>query len=252
MKCEHPFATVSARLSSLRDAGCACSGTGPGVRAGQGATARTLQGATMFPPWQHGANNDAAQRVAWSSRCRRWTCWPTSTATLDRSQAGAVMWAATTFSPWRRWCKAFEEDAPGVQGPPVFWETIPPGLLVKQMEAGGTVTVGNMTWTVPSRTRISQWSGERSASLIQEGLLDRSEAVPYVTNTLDHHGAERQPGSASKGWPTSAGPGRQAGDAESRVRGHRAADQDGAHQGGRRRIWRTRSMTRRSRTARPC
>ena len=31
---------------------------------------------------------------------------------------------------------------------PHLLETIPPGLLVKQIQAGGMITVGNMTWTV--------------------------------------------------------------------------------------------------------
>lgn len=29
----------------------------------------------------------------------------------------------------------------------VYWETIPPGLLVDQIKAGGRITSGNMTWT---------------------------------------------------------------------------------------------------------
>ena len=40
----------------------------------------------------------------------------------------------------------FEEDHPEYRGR--YWETIPPGLLVKQIQAGGMITVGNMTWTV--------------------------------------------------------------------------------------------------------
>jgi molybdate transport system substrate-binding protein len=44
---------------------------------------------------------------------------------------------------------AFEAHYPQYKGH-VYWETIPPGLLVKQMESGGSVTVGNMTWTVPA------------------------------------------------------------------------------------------------------
>ena len=45
--------------------------------------------------------------------------------------------------------QAFEARYPQYKGH-VYWETIPPGLLVKQMASGGTVTVGNMTWTVPA------------------------------------------------------------------------------------------------------
>ena len=42
--------------------------------------------------------------------------------------------------------QAFEAAHPGYKRR-IYWETIPPGLLIKQMEAGGTITVGNMTWT---------------------------------------------------------------------------------------------------------
>ena len=41
---------------------------------------------------------------------------------------------------------AFEKQHPEYKGS-IYWETIPPGLLVKQIEAGGTITSGNMTWT---------------------------------------------------------------------------------------------------------
>src|SRR3546814_10069553 len=42
---------------------------------------------------------------------------------------------------------AFEAKYPEYKGK-LYWETVPPGMLVTQIKAGGTVTVGNMTWTV--------------------------------------------------------------------------------------------------------
>ena len=42
--------------------------------------------------------------------------------------------------------KAFEEKHQEYKGK-IYWETIPPGLLVKQMKTGGTITSSNMTWT---------------------------------------------------------------------------------------------------------
>ena len=78
--------------------------------------------------------------------------------------------------------KAFEAQNPAYKGR-LFWETIPPGLLAKQIKAGGTITSGNMTFTdqgrrVPCRSccqgEASWWPTARSTGPV----------VPYVTNTL--------------------------------------------------------------------
>jgi molybdate transport system substrate-binding protein len=74
----------------------------------------------------------------------------------------------------------FERENPQYKGK-VYWETIPPGLLVKQIEAGGTITSGNMTWTVKADAYFAGFG--KVKSLIEEGLLE-GPAVPYVTNTL--------------------------------------------------------------------
>ncbi|MCW3797197.1 substrate-binding domain-containing protein [Sphingomonas sp. BN140010] len=42
---------------------------------------------------------------------------------------------------------AFEQMHPEYKGK-LFWETLPPGILAEQIKAGGTITVGNMTWTI--------------------------------------------------------------------------------------------------------
>ena len=74
----------------------------------------------------------------------------------------------------------FERENPEYKGR-VYWETIPPGMLVKQIQAGGTITSGNMTWTVKADAYFAGFG--RVKSLIEEGLLE-APAVPYVTNTL--------------------------------------------------------------------
>jgi molybdate transport system substrate-binding protein len=87
---------------------------------------------------------------------------------------------------------------------------IPLGLLVKQMQAGGTITVGNMTWTARPD---AYFAGLRKVNgLIDQGLLT-GPAVPYVTKTLTIMVPKGKPG-AHQG---SEGPGqaeRPAGDAE--------------------------------------
>ena len=76
--------------------------------------------------------------------------------------------------------KAFEKAHPQYKGR-VYWETIPPGLLVKQMAAGGTVTSGNMTWTAKPDAYFAGL--KKVHELIGKGLLV-GPALPYVTNTL--------------------------------------------------------------------
>ena len=75
---------------------------------------------------------------------------------------------------------AFEARYPQYKGH-LYWETIPPGLLVKQMENGGTVTVGNMTWTVPPDVYLAGLKAVQKQ--IDAGRL-QGPAVPYATNTL--------------------------------------------------------------------
>jgi molybdate transport system substrate-binding protein len=75
---------------------------------------------------------------------------------------------------------AFEAAHPQYRGR-LYWETIPPGLLVRQMQAGGTITVGNMTWTAKPDVYLAGLA--KVNGLIDQGLLS-GPAVPYVTNDL--------------------------------------------------------------------
>jgi molybdate transport system substrate-binding protein len=63
----------------------------------------------------------------------------------------------------------------------MYWETIPPGLLVKQMERGGTVTVGNMTWTVAPDVYLAGLNAVKKQ--IKAGLLQAppcSRMTPFT------------------------------------------------------------------------
>ncbi|MDB5609614.1 MAG: glycine/betaine transporter substrate-binding protein [Bradyrhizobium sp.] len=76
--------------------------------------------------------------------------------------------------------RAFEADHPEYKRH-IYWETLPPGLFAKQIEAGGRVTFGNMTWTVKPDAYFS--------GLIKVNwLIDQDQLVgpdtPYVTNDL--------------------------------------------------------------------
>src|SRR5262249_282017 len=74
---------------------------------------------------------------------------------------------------------AFGEAHPQYRGR-IFYETLPPGLLLRQMDAGGTVTSGNMTWTVKPDVYMAELAV--STDLVQRGRL----AAPVVTFATNH------------------------------------------------------------------
>lgn len=74
----------------------------------------------------------------------------------------------------------FEKQHPELKGR-IYYETIPPGLLARQIAEGGTITVGNMTWTV--RADVYAAGLKRMEAEIKAGHVV-GPAVPYVTNTL--------------------------------------------------------------------
>lgn len=134
--------------------------------------------AGTFPPWQHGANNDVASRgfvftVPDADDLADFHGDP-ATAKLVLYVGGNYFFAMAPL------VRAFEAAHPDYKGR-IYWETIPPGLLAKQMQAGGRITVGNMTWTAKPDAYLA---GLRKVNaLIGQGLLT-GPAVPYVTNTL--------------------------------------------------------------------
>jgi len=76
--------------------------------------------------------------------------------------------------------KAFEAQNPDLKGR-IFWETLPPGVLAKQMDAGGTITVGNTTFTVKPDAYFAGLAAVHR--LVESGKLE-GPAVPYVSNVL--------------------------------------------------------------------
>jgi molybdate transport system substrate-binding protein len=136
------------------------------------------KGASVFPPWQHGRNNDSIDRgfefkVAQVDVLADFHGDPYN-AKLVLYVGGNYFFAMAPL------VEAFEAHHPELRGR-VYWETIPPGLLVDQIKAGGRITVGNMTWTAKPDAYLA---GLRKVKgLIDEGLLT-GPGVPYVTNTL--------------------------------------------------------------------
>ena len=132
----------------------------------------------VFPPWQHGENNDAVDRGL------DFTV-PEVDVLADFhgevSHPRLVLYVGGNyFFAMAPLVKAFETLHPQFKGH-VYWETIPPGLLEKQMDAGGTITSGNMTWTAKPDAYFAGLT--RVKEMIAKGKL-AGPAVPYVTNTL--------------------------------------------------------------------
>jgi molybdate transport system substrate-binding protein len=132
----------------------------------------------VYPPWQHGANNDSPARGLSFTE-------PDADNLADFHgdpiHPSLVLYVGGNyFFAMAPLVHAFETQYPQYKGH-VYWETIPPGLLVKQMEDGGTVTVGNMTWTVPADVYLAGLKAVQKQ--IDTGRL-QAPAVPYVTNTL--------------------------------------------------------------------
>ncbi|KVZ17559.1 molybdate ABC transporter substrate-binding protein [Burkholderia stagnalis] len=133
---------------------------------------------TVFPPWQHGRNNDALHRGL------EFTVPQVDVLADfhgDLSAPKLVLFVGGNyFFAMAPLVAQFEQDHPEFRGK-IFWETIPPGLLVTQIKAGGTITVGNMTWTVKPDAYFAGLS--KVNELIADGTLT-GPAVPYVTNQL--------------------------------------------------------------------
>jgi ABC-type molybdate transport system substrate-binding protein len=132
----------------------------------------------ISPPWQQGANNDATTRGLSFTE-------PDADNLADFHgdpihPALALYVGGNYFFAMAPLVHAFERRYPLYKGH-VYWETLPPGLLIKQMESAGVVTVGNMTWTVAPDVYLAGLKTVRKE--IDAGLL-QAPAVPYVMNTL--------------------------------------------------------------------
>jgi ABC-type molybdate transport system substrate-binding protein len=132
----------------------------------------------VFPPWQHGANDDATDKGFGFTVPE-----VDDLADFHGDPMGAklVLYVGGNyFFAMAPLVAAFERENPGFAGH-IYYETIPPGLLVTQIKAGGTITVGNMTWTVPADAYFAGL--KKIQALIGDGTL-ADPAVPYVTNQL--------------------------------------------------------------------
>ncbi len=130
------------------------------------------------PPWQGGANNDVKERGLDFTEPDADNLADFHGNPIDPKLSLFV--GGNYFFAMAQLVHKFEELHPEFKGR-IYWETIPPGLLVTQIKASGTITVGNMTWTVKPDAYFAGLM--KVKQFVGEGLLDEP-AVPYATNTL--------------------------------------------------------------------
>ena len=169
--------SLSVRLGMLISAAVLISAT-PALAQAPAAPTHGQDATSVFPPWQDGRNNDAEPRgfeftVPDADNLADFHGDPTNPA-LSLYVGGNYFFAMAPL------VAAFEAKYPEYKGH-LYWETIPPGLLVRQIQAGGRVTVGNMTWTVKPDVYLAGLAAVNKQ--IEAGLLS-GPAVPYVTNVL--------------------------------------------------------------------
>jgi molybdate transport system substrate-binding protein len=132
----------------------------------------------VFPPWQHGSNNDAQTR-GFEFTVPEVNDLADFHGSIDDPRLVLYV-GGNYFFAMGKLVAAFEQQYPEYKGR-LYWETIPPGLLVRQIKAGGTVTSGNMTWTAKPDVFLAGLRAVKNQ--IAAGLLV-GPAVAYVTNTL--------------------------------------------------------------------
>lgn len=132
----------------------------------------------IFPPWQHEENNDALYKgfVFTVPEVDDMADFhgDVNNPKLVLYIGGNYYFAVAPL------VKAFGAQYPAYRGR-IFVVTIPPGLLVEAMKAGGTFTVGNMTFTAKPDAYLAGL--KKVKELIAAGML-LGPPVAYVTNDL--------------------------------------------------------------------
>jgi ABC-type molybdate transport system substrate-binding protein len=134
--------------------------------------------AYVYPPWQKGANNDVTARGLEFTVPEIDNLPDFHGNPIDPKLVLYV--GGNYFFALAPLIKAFEAKYPEYAGR-IFWETLPPGQLLKQMLAGGTVTVGNMTWTVRADVYLAGFAAVQR--LVDQSLLE-GPGVAYASNVL--------------------------------------------------------------------
>jgi hypothetical protein len=150
-----------------------------GAAAPPGTPAARLEATeAQYPPWQNGQNNNAINQGL------IFTVPPADNMADfhgNLNDPALVLYASGNyFFALAGMVRAFGEAWPAYRGR-VFYETLPPGLLLKQLDGGGTITSGNLTFTIKPDVMMA----ERRASegWVQDGKLV-APVISFATNEL--------------------------------------------------------------------
>jgi molybdenum ABC transporter molybdate-binding protein len=132
----------------------------------------------VYPPWSHGANNPAVDKGM-----------DFTVPEVDNlpdfhgnpiNPSLAIFVGGNYFFAMAPLVAEFEKENPEYKGK-IYYETIPPGLVAKQIMMGGTISVGNMTWTVQADVYAA--GAKKVEAMIKDGYA-LPPSVRYATNTL--------------------------------------------------------------------
>ena len=134
--------------------------------------------AQAFPPWSHGANNPAGDK-GYEFPARDIDNVPD----LHGNPAGAklvLFIGGNQFFVLPQLISGFEARHPELRGY-IFYETLPPGILRKQMANHNSLTLGNLTLQVQPDIYAA---GARVVDAMQQNhQMERS--IHYATNDLE-------------------------------------------------------------------
>ena len=132
----------------------------------------------IFPPWQGGANNDTVNK-GFVFTIPEVDDVADFHGDVDHPKLVLYIGGNYYFAV-APLMKMFEKENPQYLGK-VFVVTIPPGLLIKAMNAHGRFTIGNMSFTAKPDAYLAGL--KKVKSLISAGRLT-APAVAYATNDL--------------------------------------------------------------------
>lgn len=134
--------------------------------------------AQKLPPWSGGANNPAADKGYVFE-----VDGVDNVPDLHGNPAGAelvLFIAGNQFMVMPKLIAGFERRHPELRGR-IFYETLPPGILRKQLQQHGTLTLGNLT--LQAHADVYEAGLRVLAGMLENHQVEQS--LPYATNDLE-------------------------------------------------------------------
>jgi len=142
--------------------------------------------AQNFPPWSHG-ENDPASAKGYVFQVEGVDNVPDLHGNPESARL-VLFIAGNQFMVLPKLIAEFERQYPELRGR-IFYETLPPGILRKQIEDDGTLTLGNLTLQV--HADAYQASLRVLSAMIAKHQVQQS--IPYATNDLEIMIAAKNP-----------------------------------------------------------